>query len=71
MDIDHSFADGVLTFTPVTERGAAWMRTHYFPHFDNGVVRFAINIDVEREEANRFISRAIDDGQDIGELTAL
>jgi hypothetical protein len=69
MDINHAVVDTVVTFTPVTDRGAAWMRTNYFAHFDNGVVRFALNIDGEKAEANRFISRAINDGQDLGGLT--
>ena len=68
MDITHTLVDDVLTLTPVTDRAVAWIRQKYFGNLENGSVRYAVNMDLEREQARRFIRRAREAGLDLGDL---
>lgn len=69
MDITHTLDNDVLTLTPANDAAAAWMRTHYQALFDNGTVRFALNIPLELQQARRFVQRATEAGFDLGGLT--
>lgn len=69
MDITHTLADDVLTLTPDNDAARAWMVANYMANFNQGSVRYAINIPLEREQARRFIQRATEAGWDLGGLT--
>jgi hypothetical protein len=69
MEITHTLVDDVLTLTPGNDAARAWMVANYFANLNDGSVRYALNIPLERDQARRFIRRAVEAGWDLGGLT--